>query len=135
MGQAFSVEFSSADRLQGQLLKCRSLGKYISLLITQCCVYDMCVFVCLFVCYKKGSVIFYPNNATFKQNIDDCIELVIKFIFDRKQCISECARLQGPAQEAGLLCLIITIVIKILIIIKVIIIIMFVELNSKAVST
>ena len=40
----------------------------------------VCVWVCLFVCYKKGSITFDPNNTTFTQKIDDCMGRVINFI-------------------------------------------------------
>ena len=35
--------------------------------------------MCLFVCYKKGSVTFDPNNAKFKQKINDRTGRVIHF--------------------------------------------------------
>ena len=34
----------------------------------------------VFVCYKKCSVTFDPNNAKFTQNIDDCEGWVMNFI-------------------------------------------------------
>ena len=34
----------------------------------------------MFVCYKKSSVTFDPNNAKFTQKIDDCEGWVINFI-------------------------------------------------------
>ena len=34
----------------------------------------------VFVCYKKSSVTFDPNNAKFTQKIDDCGGWVINFI-------------------------------------------------------
>ena len=40
----------------------------------------MYVFACLFVCYKKGSATFDPNNATFTEKINDCMGQVINFI-------------------------------------------------------
>ena len=38
------------------------------------------VFMYVFVCYKKSSVTFDPNNAKFTQKIDDCGGWVINFI-------------------------------------------------------
>ena len=35
---------------------------------------------CLFVCYKKESITFDQNNATFTQKIDDCMGQVINLI-------------------------------------------------------
>ena len=32
-----------------------------------------CMYMCLFVCYEKGSITFDLKNATFTQKIDDCI--------------------------------------------------------------
>ena len=40
------------------------MGEFIYLLPNVVC---MCVFVCLFVCYKKGFITFDPDNAKFTQ--------------------------------------------------------------------
>ena len=38
------------------------------------------MFVCMCVCYKKGSVTLDPNKAKFTQKIDNCIGRVVNFI-------------------------------------------------------
>ena len=43
----------------------------------------LCVCVCFFVCYKKGSITFDPNNATVTQKIDDYMGWVINFIWPK----------------------------------------------------
>ena len=57
--------------------------------------------MCVFVCYKKGYVTFYPNNATFTQQIDDCMGRVIT-LFDRKRCRFELCLVAGVRAKRGL---------------------------------
>ena len=45
----------------------------------ECCMY-VYVCVCLLVCYKKGSVSFDLNYATFTQKVDDRTSRLINFI-------------------------------------------------------
>ena len=42
------------------------------------------MYVYVFVGYKKGSITFDPNNATFTQKIDDCMGRVIDVIRPKK---------------------------------------------------
>ena len=64
MGQEFSVVLV-CRAFTGHLLNFLSL--WGSLFI-----YYLMLYVCMhvFVCYKKGSITFDPNNATFTQKID-----------------------------------------------------------------
>ena len=76
MGQNFSVEFSFAVRLWGSYQKSCPMGSLFLYLLPNV----VCMYVCLFVCYKKGSITFDQNNVIFTQKIDDCMGWVINFI-------------------------------------------------------
>ena len=67
MGQEFSLEFSLADRFRALVkLPAPMRDLFIDLLPNVECMY-----VRMFVCYKKGSVSFDPNNPKFTQKIKD----------------------------------------------------------------
>ena len=56
------------------------------------------MYVCLFVCFKKGSISFDPNNAKFTQKIDDCMGRVINFIRPKTMQISNVLDYRGPCE-------------------------------------
>ena len=76
LGARFFSRVSICWPFTGHLLTFLSLwgSLFFYFLPNVVCMY---VCVCLFVCYKKGSVTFDPNNATFIQKIDNCMGPVI----------------------------------------------------------